>query len=88
MLICGAEWNEAHYCNKDFDKQVNIAGTTLDEQARVAAYKEIQRILIESGPVMIPYFYTQLAAISDKFQGFELKAFSGRSDFRPVSAAP
>jgi peptide/nickel transport system substrate-binding protein len=88
MLACGAKWNEAHYCNKDLDKQIQIAGTSLDEQQRVAAYHEIQRMLIESGPVIIPYFYTQLAAISTKFQGFELKAFSGRSDFRPVSTTP
>jgi peptide/nickel transport system substrate-binding protein len=88
MLTCDAVWNEAHYCNKDFDKLVNTAGTTLNEQERVDAYKEIQKILIESGPVIIPYFYTQLAGISDKFQGFELKSFSGRSDFREVTMAP
>lgn len=85
MLTCDAKWNESHYCNKDFDDLVNIAGTTMDEQKRVDAYAEIQKILIESGPVIIPYFYTQLGAISNKFQGFEMKSFSGRSDFREVS---
>ena len=87
MLTCNAEWNESHYCNPDFDKLVNTAGTTMDEQERVDAYKQIQKILIESGPVIIPYFYTQLGAISSNFQGFELKSFSGRSDLRGVSAA-
>jgi hypothetical protein len=29
-----------------------------------------------------------LAAVSDQFEGFELKAFSGRSDFRQVNVAP
>lgn len=88
MLTCDAVWNESHYCNPEFDALVETAGTSLDEQARVDAYRQIQRILLESGPVMIPYFYTQLAAVSDQFQGFELKAFSGRSDFRGVSVAP
>lgn len=87
MLVCNAKWNEAHYCNKDFDTLVTTAGTTMDEAKRVDAYAQIQKILIESGPVLIPYFYTQLAGISNKFQGFELKSFSGRSDFRPVSMA-
>jgi peptide/nickel transport system substrate-binding protein len=87
MLVCGAKWNEAHYCNKDFDNLVNTAGTTMDEAKRVDAYNQIQTILLENGPVIIPYFYTQLAGISDKFQGFELKSFSGRSDFRMVSMA-
>jgi peptide/nickel transport system substrate-binding protein len=45
----------------------------------------MQRILIERGPVIIPYFFAQYAAISDQFQGFELKAFAGRTDFRQLS---
>jgi peptide/nickel transport system substrate-binding protein len=88
MLVCGAVWNEAHYCNPDFDKLVTTAGTTLVEKERIAAYAEIQKILIESGPVIIPYFYTQLAGINSMYQGFELKSFSGRSDFRAVTMAP
>jgi peptide/nickel transport system substrate-binding protein len=87
MLVCGAKWNESHFCDKEFDDLVTKAGTTLDETERVEAYKEIQRILIERGPVIIPYFYTQLAAIRDTYQGFELKSFSGRSDVRGVSLA-
>ncbi len=87
MLTCGAEWNESHYCNKDFDALVKTAGTTMDEAQRVDAYKQIQKMLIESGPVIIPYFYTQLGAINSKFQGFEMKSFSGRSDLFNVSLA-
>jgi peptide/nickel transport system substrate-binding protein len=41
--------------------------------------------LIERGPVIIPYFFAQFAAISDNFDGFALKAFAGRTDFRTVS---
>jgi len=85
MLICSAEWNESHYCNADFDKLVNTAGTTLDEAARVDAYHKIQDMLLDSGPVIIPYVYTQVGAIRSNFQGFELKPFSGRSDLRTVS---
>jgi peptide/nickel transport system substrate-binding protein len=88
MLTCDAVWNESHYCNPEFDALVETAGTSQDEQERIGAYHEIQRMLLESGPVMIPYFYTQLAAVSDQFEGFELKAFSGRSDFRQVRVAP
>lgn len=87
MLICDAVWNEAHYCDDEFDRLAKLAGTTLDEEERVAAYHEIQRILIERGPVIIPYFTTQLGAISDQFEGFEMKPFPGRSDLRLVSLA-
>jgi peptide/nickel transport system substrate-binding protein len=87
MLVCNAEWNESHYCNDEFDQLAQTAGTTLNEEERVQAYKEIQRMLIEEGPVIIPYFFPALSAISDQFTGFELKAFTGRSDLaaiRPV----
>lgn len=85
MMTCNAKWNESHFCDEEFDKLVNIAGTTLDENERVEAYKAIQKLLIERGPIIVPYFYTQLAAIRSNFVGFELKSFSGRSDLRPVS---
>jgi peptide/nickel transport system substrate-binding protein len=85
MLKCDAKWNEAHYCNPDLDKLIDTAGTTLDEQARVDAYQQIQKILIDQGPIIIPYFFAQLGSINSQFQGFEMKAFPGRSDLRTVS---
>ena len=85
MLRCDAQWNESHFCDTEFDQLAQIAGTTMDEEERIEAYKEIQRILIERGPVIIPYYFAQFAAISDKFEGFNLKAFAGRTDFREVS---
>lgn len=87
MLACDAEWNEAHFCDPDLDQLIKTAGSTLDENERVQAYQEIQRILIERGPVIIPYFAAQFAAMNDRVLGFEMKAFWGRSDLRPVSLA-
>jgi peptide/nickel transport system substrate-binding protein len=88
MLTCDAIWNEAHYCNEEFDQLVEVAGTTLDEAERVQAYNEIQRILADSGPIIIPYFFAQVAAVTDQFDNFELKAFAGRTDFRQVTSSP
>ncbi len=84
MLICGAKWNESKFCDQEFDEWAHIAGTTLDEEERKAAYAQIQRILIERCPIIIPYFFAMNAAISDRFAGFALKAFPGRSDLRTV----
>jgi peptide/nickel transport system substrate-binding protein len=86
MLKTGAVWNEAHWSDPEFDKLATEAGTTQDEATRIADYKQIQKIMIERGPVIIPYFFPQLAAIKTSFTGFELKAFAGRTDFRTVSA--
>ena len=87
MMKCDAIWNEAHFCDEELDELITTAGTTMDEQERVDAYQEIQRILIERGPIVIPYFFAQLGAINDQFQGFEMKAFPGRSDLRTVTFA-
>jgi len=84
MLVCGAIWNEAHFCDPELDNLAQIAGTTLNEMVRKQAYAEIQRILIERGPIIIPYFFAQNAAVSDRFEGFQLKAFPGRTDLRVV----
>ncbi len=86
MLECGAKWNEAHYCNKTFDALAKDAGNTLDSQKRIDDYHQIQQILAASGPLVIPYFFPQLAAIRDGFTGFQLKAFAGRTDLAAVHA--
>jgi peptide/nickel transport system substrate-binding protein len=87
MLTCGASWNESHFCDQEFDQLADLAGTTLNEDQRVDAYNQIQTLLVERGPTLIPYFFSQLGAISDKFSGFEMKPFPGRSDLAIVRLA-
>jgi len=86
MLACDAEWNEAHWCDEEVDSLIELAGTTRDEDERVEAYHRLQEILLERGPLIVPYFFPQFAAMSDDFTGFELKAFPGRSDLAAISA--
>ncbi len=85
MLITGAEWNESHFSDPEFDALAATAGTTLDEDERIQAYADIQRLLIERGPIIIPYYFAQFGAISDQFEGLTLNAFAGRTDLRTVS---
>ncbi|MCB0205041.1 MAG: 4-phytase, partial [Anaerolineae bacterium] len=87
MLVCDAKWNESHFCDEEFDQLAATAGTTLDEQTRIQAYKDIQRILVERGPVIVPYFFAQLGAISDQFANFNMKAFAGRTDLAAITPA-
>jgi peptide/nickel transport system substrate-binding protein len=88
MLRCEAQWNEAHFCDPELDALIEQAGSTLDDGERAQAYEAIQALLIERGPIIIPYFFAQFAVIESSFEGFALKAFAGRSDLRLVSAAP
>jgi peptide/nickel transport system substrate-binding protein len=84
MLVCGAKWNETRYCDNEFDQLVKTARSSLDERERVDAYHEIQRVLIERGPLIVPYFFAEYGVVSDQFEGFQIKAFSGRTDLRTV----
>ena len=87
MLVCDAKWNESHFCDEELDQLAATAGTTLDEQERIQAYKDIQHILIERGPIIVPYFFAQLGAISDQFENFNMKAFAGRTDLAAITPA-
>jgi peptide/nickel transport system substrate-binding protein len=40
----------------------------MDEAERVQAYKDIQSLLIERGPVIIPYFAAQFAPSVTSFR--------------------
>ena len=76
----GAVWNEAHFSDPELDEQIEIAGSSLDQDERVAAYHEIQRILIERGPVIIPYFFAQFGVWAENVEGVELHPFAGRTN--------
>ena len=84
MFTCDSAWNETRFCDESFDELVALAGSTTDSDVLVETYSQIQQILAEEGPVLILYFWPQVAAYSDAFQGVELKPFAGRTDFRTV----
>jgi peptide/nickel transport system substrate-binding protein len=84
MLVTGAVWNESHFSDEEFDRLAALAGSTLDEGERIAAYSQIQTLLAERGPVIIPYYFPQFGAISDRFTGFQLEAFAGRTDLHTI----
>lgn len=84
MLVTDAIWNESHFSDPEFDALAATAGTTLNEEERIQAYADIQNLLIERGPIIVPYYFAQFGAISDQFEGLNLKSFAGRTDFRSV----
>lgn len=88
MLTCDGQWNESRFCDSEFDQLVSIAGSSMDEAERREAYHQIQEILVERGPIVVPFFFAQLGAQRDSVEGFQMKPFPGRSDFRPVTIKP
>jgi peptide/nickel transport system substrate-binding protein len=85
MLVTDAKWNESHFSDAEFDELAAEAATTVDDGRRVSTYRQIQQLLSERGPILVPYFFAQFGAIRDDFTNLELKAFAGRTDFREVS---
>jgi peptide/nickel transport system substrate-binding protein len=85
MLVTGAVWNESHFADDEFDQLAALAGSTLDEEERIQAYSDIQQLLVDRGPVIIPYYFPQFGAISDAFTGFQLEAFAGRTDLHTIT---
>ena len=84
MLITGAKWNESHFSDEEFDLLAAEAAKTLDDGRRVSLYRQMEQILVDRGPILVPYFFAQFGAINDRFTGLDLKAFAGRTDFREV----
>ncbi|WP_339635406.1 ABC transporter substrate-binding protein [uncultured Sneathiella sp.] len=56
----GVIWsNTQSYCNEEVDKLLNEAGSELDQEKRVALYKEAQEIIVDDAPLVyinvLPY---------------------------------
>jgi peptide/nickel transport system substrate-binding protein len=51
---CGVEWNETHWCNDKFDELLAKAEGTLPIEERRKIMGEIQTLMQEEGPIIIP----------------------------------
>ena len=80
-----ARWNESHYSNARVDELIETGRSSLDEAERTAAYKEIQQILLDSGPVVVPYFFAQFMVLAGHVSGVALHPFAGRTNFGGAS---
>jgi len=83
----GAQWNEAHFSDPELDDLIDQAAVTVDEVERAAIYRDIQRVLIERGPVLIPYFFAQFGVYAAGVSGVNLHPFAGRTRFDGATTA-
>jgi peptide/nickel transport system substrate-binding protein len=86
-LTSGGTWNAAHFRNLEYDRLVAqfAAALELGEQKRIAA--QIQTLLLDETPVIIPYFYDQLIAQRGTLQGVRFTALAQLYFDRAVLAA-
>jgi peptide/nickel transport system substrate-binding protein len=80
--VTGAAYNESHWSDPEFDKVVSQINSELERGKRVDLYHQAQRILIERGPVVVPFFETAAAGMSANLSGIELAPDWSRTLFR------
>jgi len=62
-------WNETRWVDEEFQTLLTEAQGTLDLEARRKIMCQIQTIMVERGPVGIPYWMNMWTAFNPKFQG-------------------
>ena len=85
MVKSDGVWNEAHWSDEEVDALIETAGSSLDQDERINAYMEIQRIMIERGPLIVPYFFGQFMVSNGNLSGVDLHPFPGRTRFDAAS---
>jgi peptide/nickel transport system substrate-binding protein len=65
-------WNAAHFKNPQADQLINEYMRALDIDAQRAAARQLQELLLDETPVIIPYFFTRLAATTGNVTGVEV----------------
>jgi peptide/nickel transport system substrate-binding protein len=78
----GAPWNETHWSDPAFDQLIARIDREMSEGRRVGLYHRAQEILIERGPLVVPYFVKAAAAIRSDLQGISLASDWPRTRFR------
>lgn len=66
----GADWNESHYANPEFDTLLDAARATLDFDKAREIYQAAQVMLYEDGGTFIPYQEDGRRVFSTKVTGF------------------
>jgi peptide/nickel transport system substrate-binding protein len=77
-----AAWNESHWSDAEFDTLSAQINSELDRAKRIELYKQAQQIMMERGPVIVPFFSTAAAGASAAVDGIELAADWSRTLFR------
>jgi peptide/nickel transport system substrate-binding protein len=75
-LTSGGTWNAAHFRNPEYDKLVAQFVGALDAASQKKLSGQIQRLLLDETPVVIPYFYDQLIVTRASVSGVRFNAIS------------
>jgi peptide/nickel transport system substrate-binding protein len=68
----GGSWNESGYANEEFDSILVKAEGALDIEERRGYMAQLQKILMEDGPIVQPAYRSIYSAWNKKLKNFEL----------------
>ena len=80
--VTEAPWNESHWSDAEFDALAAQINSELDRAKRIDLYAQAQQIMIERGPVIVPFFSTAAAGVGAAVDGIELAPDWSRTLFR------
>ena len=80
--LTGAAYNESHWSDPEFDALTKQINTELDLAKRVQLYHQAQQILIDRGPVIVPFFETAAAGTAATVDGISLAPDWARTTLR------
>ncbi|KQR89800.1 peptide ABC transporter substrate-binding protein [Burkholderia sp. Leaf177] len=75
-LTSEGTWNAAHFKNPQYDKLVADFVAALDVASQKKLSGQIQNLLLDETPVIIPYFYDQLIVTRANVKGVRFNAIS------------
>jgi peptide/nickel transport system substrate-binding protein len=73
----GAKWNESHWSDAELDQLSKQAAVESDRTKRAEIYKKIQRIFIDRGPILVPFFSNSLWGANKKVKGIVPTGYLG-----------
>jgi peptide/nickel transport system substrate-binding protein len=74
-------WNGSHWQDAEFDELAHQVDRELDPAKRAELYHKLQQILIDRGPVIVPYFEKAVVGVSARLEGVTLASDWARTRF-------
>jgi peptide/nickel transport system substrate-binding protein len=71
----GSSYNETAYSNPVFDQTLDAARATVDKAKRKTMYQDAQKILIDDGGSLTPFFADRLTGLSSKVTNYSESGF-------------
>jgi peptide/nickel transport system substrate-binding protein len=82
-LTSKGPWNSAHFKNPQYDELVAQYVAALDVETQRGFARQIQELLLDETPLIIPYFYFHLGAMKKNVAGVEVTGM-GHFDVNPA----